>query len=503
MAAVQEAHRRGLPLVALKLGASATSGDIAVTHTASMVGSDEAYGALFRRYGVRRVHSVPELLDTLAVLETVGPLRGNRVVSLSCSGGEASLVADCGEGLDLDFVPFTPAQASRIDAALEGRVAVTNPLDYHTFIWGDLERLTECFTTVLGVDTGDPVDDLARAADLDPFRANDSAESDANRGFDAALLVLDLPADGLDRSRWWPTLDAFGVAGVAGVVTATLSENMPEVAREKAASWGLATCGDLDNALAVIEAAQVWGCLLARASTPGSEPAELEPSRHLQVAQDPQPLPEDLSKQILHAAGIKVPPAVTVAPEDAASAARELGFPVVVEGLGVAHKSDVGAVEVGLTDSDSVVRAARRMGKAGLRKLLIERYVEDAVAELMVSIRSCEPIGMLLTLAAGGVLVEVLDDKVSLLLPVSADDIAKALNQLKVWPLLTGHRSGAPSAIDQVITTVEDLCSLVCHDSRITEVEINPLLATTHDAIAVDALVVTEGSIEASKGGSR
>ena len=195
-AAVHSARERSLPVVALKLGASQASGAIAISHTASLVGDDAAYDALFARLGVRRVHTVPELLDSLSVLCAVGPLRGNRLASMSCSGGEASLVADRARCRDLAFPSFAPDHADRVIAALDGRVAVTNPLDYHTFIWGDEARLTACFGAVLDADT-------KRAASAPPFDA-DAGHSASAPPFDAALLVLDFPAEGLDRSRWWP-----------------------------------------------------------------------------------------------------------------------------------------------------------------------------------------------------------------------------------------------------------------------------------------------------------
>ena len=241
VAAAASARRRGLPVVALKLGASETSGAIAVTHTASLVGDDTAYDALFDRLGIRRVHALPELLDTLAVLCALGPLHGSRLVSLSCSGGEAALVADRSRGLGLSFPPFAPDHADRVASALDGRVAVTNPLDYHTFIWGDEARLTGCFKAALGAD-GPP---------------------STPAPFDAALLVIDFPAEGLDRSRWWPTLRAFSAACSAtstpGVVVASMAENLPEEARARVAKLGLAACGDIDTALSALEAAAAWG----------------------------------------------------------------------------------------------------------------------------------------------------------------------------------------------------------------------------------------------------
>ena len=265
-AAALSARARGLPVVALKLGASKSAGDIAVTHTASLVGDDAAYGALFRRVGVHRVHTVPELLDTLSILCAIGPLKGDRLVSLSCSGGEAALVADRSQGLGLSFPPFAPRHAGRVASALDGRVAVTNPLDYHTFIWDDQNRLTECFGAALGAAPA-----ASPAAPQPHAHASGETGPPLRSGgpFDAAVLVLDFPAEGVDRSRWWPTLEAFGAACSAartpGVVVASMAENLPEEARARAAALGLAACGDIDTALSALAAA-------AKLGRPSAEP---------------------------------------------------------------------------------------------------------------------------------------------------------------------------------------------------------------------------------------
>ena len=522
VAAAASARRRGLPVVALKLGASDTSSAIAVTHTASLVGDDVAYDALFDRLGIRRVHSLPELLDTLAVLCALGPLSGDRLVSLSCSGGEAALVADRSRGRGLSFPPFAPDHADRVASALDGRVAVTNPLDYHTFIWGDEARLAGCFRAALGADGRQP----------------------APSPFDAALLVLDFPAEGLDRSRWWPTLRAFGEACSAsstpGVVAASLAENLPDEARARAAELGLAACGDIDTALSALEAAAAWG----RASTSGSSQGLLGPSPRLHLssgawsssfrresagpgpeagagphrlperpygrgvtgdeapsaaALSPAPaggssrrgavLPEHEAKRRLGTAGVAVPAGAVVAAGRAARAAAEIGYPVAVKTTGLAHKTEAGGVAVGLVDPAEVVSAASRLADDN-GTVMVESHVTDAVAELLLSVRSAPPVGMLLTLGAGGILAEVLDDAVSLLLPASADDVRGALRRLRVWPMLAGHRGRSPAAVDAVVETVSALGALVRDDRSIIEVEINPLMVTPHAAVAADALML-------------
>ncbi len=539
--AVGRAQARGVPVAALKSGVTPGGGAIAASHTSSLVGDDDAYGALFRRLGVRRVESIPELLDTLAVVTAVGALGGNRLVSLSCSGGEAALVADRARGRDLVFPPFGADHRDRVAATLNEMVAVTNPLDYHTFIWGDRPRLEACFTAVL------------------------------DGGFDAAVLVLDFPRAGLDRSRWWPTLSAFGAAaaatGVPGVVAASMAENLPAEARTAAAEAGLAAVGDIDAALSGLEAAAELG----RACRQGVGPARLlppapvatgdEPGRQpkpalattaetaeasqppapaaaamvsvtAEASQPPTPaastrladskprrLDEPEAKALLASVGIAVPAGEVVEAADAAEAAARIGFPAVVKTVGLDHKSDVGGVAVNLTSPEAVAEAARRLSGLGPGgkvlvesqveerlgghqdhqhrhggKVLVESHVEGVLAELLVSVRSSHPIGWLLTMGAGGELVEVLNDTACLLLPESPEAVRSALEQLRVWPLLAGFRGRPAAAVDAVIAVTDRLTDLVRDRPELIEIEVNPLVVTADRAVAVDALAVVDGA---------
>ena len=465
VAAAAVARRRGLPVVALKLGASKSAGAIAVTHTASLVGDDAAYDALFSRLGIRRVQTLPELLDTLCVLCVLGPLRGRRLVSLSCSGGEAALVADSSRDLGLDFPPFAPDHADRVASALDGRVAVTNPLDYHTFIWSDEARLADCFGAALAADVA--------TAGPAPF--------------DAALLVLDFPAQGLDRTRWWPTLHAFAAAcdanSTPGVVAASMAENLPTDARARAAELGLAACGDIGAALSALGAAAAWGQRPDALSAWVPAPVRYG-DRGVRV------LPEHEAKQRLAAAGIAVPSGSTVAADRAPAAAAEIGFPVVVKATGPTHKTEIGGVVIALTNPEAVAVTARRLTVDGGGTVLVESCITGAVAELLMSVRSSPPVGMLLTLGAGGTLAELLDDTVSLLLPVGSREVFEALRSLRLWPVLSGHRGRSAGAVDAVVEAVSALGALVHVDHSIIEVEINPLMVTPHTAVAADALML-------------
>ncbi len=541
-AAAAAARRRGLPVVALKLGTSESSATVAVTHTASLVGDDAAYSALFARLGIHRVRTLGEVLDTLAVLCSLGPLRGERLVSLSCSGGEAALVADRSQDRNLSFPPFAPDHADRVSAALDGRVAVTNPLDYHTFIWGDEARLTACFSAALSSGVAETAG--ARpgvGAALSSAISGTAGPADREAPFDAALLVLDFPALGLDRSRWWPTLQAFAAACTAsstpGVVAASMAENLPEEARARIVELGLAACGDIDTALVALEAAAAWGQQASMSGAAGSllppspmspPSSGVSPSSFAASAQPhPSPsheparsgpgagagpdrqskrpyergvtgdgqagarvVPEHEAKPRLASAGIAVPEGVVVAASGAPGAAAQIGYPVVVKAIGSAHKTEAGGVVVGLTNDGAVSAAARKLAAHGDGTVMVEACVTGAVAELLVGVRSAPPVGMLLTLGIGGILAELFDDTTSLLLPVEAGEVLEALQSLRVWPLLAGYRNRPPAAVDAVVGAVTALGRLVRDDPSIIEVEINPLMVTPRTAVAADALML-------------
>jgi len=486
VAACRLASRRGVPVVALKTGSSTRGAEIAASHTSSMVGSDEAYQALFCRAGVRRVRSVPELLDTLHVLDRLGGLPGNRIVSLSCSGGEASIVADRCEGLDLSLPEFDGARVDRIRTALgdpqkAALVSVSNPFDYHTFIWGDPERLLATFTEA-----------VTREPDGAP---------------DAALLVLDFPpedpASDLDASSWWPTLEAFGAAcmvtGTPGVVAASMAENLPLTVEASAVDVGLVPVRGIDEALVGLEAAAWWG-----RRVDGPPPASL-PARATapsgRVGGTWVTLPEAEAKVVLAGYGVPVPVGEVVGVEEAAAAADRMGWPVVVKAVGVDHKTEVDGVAVGLTDAAEVTGAARQIGLAtGAGRVLVEAQVGGPAGggpvgwpvELLVTVRRADPVGWLLTVGSGGILVEVLADTRSLLLPATDDDIRGALQALAIRPLLDGHRGRPGVDLDAVVDVIKRIGAAALAVEGLVEVEVNPLMATAEGATVVDVLMQVE-----------
>ncbi len=448
----RRAHEQGVPIVALQTGRSTAGAAIATSHTGSMSGRAAAYDALFARYGVATVTTPAELLETLKLLDNGGRLSGPRMVSVSCSGGEASLVADRTEHGTLQFEPFSEQHASRIESTLTELVTVSNPFDYHTFMWGDRAAISKCFTAVL-----------------------DGPQ-------DATMLVLDAPpSPDNDPAAWVVSADALADAveatGRRAVIVASMAECLNEELRTRIMDRGLTPLLGLSEGLAALQAAAVVGTRCDPVHAPVTQPAG---TRLVDEAE---------AKQRLAAFGIAVPNGTVVAAADVESAATEIGFPITLKALGQAHKSESGAVKVGLIDGGAVAAALAAMPAAD--HYLVEATVTDVVAEVLVAVRRDPPIGWLVSLGFGGVMTEVWSDVTHLLAPVTADDVRSALSELRSHRLLTGFRGRPAADIDALASLVVTLTEAVV-GTDVVEVELNPVLVGQHGAVAVDALWLEE-----------
>ncbi|MCP4821769.1 MAG: acetate--CoA ligase family protein, partial [Shimia sp.] len=148
-ALAKKAYAKGIPVVALKVGASDEAQAAAVSHTASLAGSDAGAEALISRLGFARVRELTVFLETLKLLHMTGPLATPTIASISCSGGEASLMADTALGTGLTFPTLTQTQKDALSVALGPMVALANPLDYHTYIWRDAETMAQAWGAMM------------------------------------------------------------------------------------------------------------------------------------------------------------------------------------------------------------------------------------------------------------------------------------------------------------------------------------------------------------------
>jgi succinyl-CoA synthetase beta subunit len=195
------------------------------------------------------------------------------------------------------------------------------------------------------------------------------------------------------------------------------------------------------------------------------------------------------AKRTLAAYGLDIPTSrAGIAPADVIACAEKIGFPVVLKGEGVAHKTETGAVKLNLTYAEQVSAAAQAMQA---ETFLVEEMITGTVAELLLGIVADPAHGFVLTLAAGGTLTEILEDGQSLLLPTTDSDIRHALGRLRIHPLLSGYRGGEPANINAIVDAALKLQNFVTeYAGEIAEIEINPLICTKDRAIIADTLLV-------------
>lgn len=444
------ARARGKPVVALKVGHSEQARAATISHTASIAGSTAGAAALFERLGIAEVRTLAVFLETLKLLHVHGPLAGTQIASLSCSGGEASLMADLGSTHGLTYPALSGKQVSGLREALGPKVALANPLDYHTYIWGDVEAMAATFTAMMA-------GDLA-----------------------LGVVVLDFPReDRCSGAEWHKVIEAIDLAskrsGKPMGVLSSLPETLPEVIADDLIRRGIAPLSGMDEALAAIAAASGLGEGTCEA------PVHIPAKPSAIVSMD-----EDAAKSVLQGFGARIPKSLRAgSDDDAVAAAGEIGFPVVLKGTGIAHKTEAGAVALDLWSGEDVRRAAADMPAGGY---LVEEMVRDVLAELLVGIIRDPAHGYVLTLAAGGIWTELAEDSTSLIVPASRTDIEKALGRLRIARILDGYR-GRPGCDRTGIVDAVLAVQRYAQSAAVEEVEINPLLCGRDFAIAGDALI--------------
>jgi acetate---CoA ligase (ADP-forming) len=470
--AALKAVEKGKPIVAVKVGRSELGAKLAMSHTSSLAGSDKLYDALFERLGIIRVDTLPALLETVKFVSVAVPLAGERLVVFTCSGGDSLMAADCAAELDLALPEFSPAQFADLREQLPSFATVSNPLDYNLSLWGDEAALFKCFNTALGGDC------------------------------DAGMLILDYPpTDERGRADCDKSVDALLAASRANgkqpIVCTTLQETLPEATRARLIAAGCPPIQGLEDALtAFVKAAR-----RAREIQRGGTSTALAPL--CAVSGEARLLAEWDAKRELKAYGLTIPSARLVDAASGAAAAAEIGFPVVAKVAQpiLAHKTEAGAVTLNLTTGAAVEAAIAGMSAAvaryrpGLKaeQFLVEKQVMGAVAEMIIGVKRDPAFGLVLVVGAGGILVEMVQDAASLLLPTDRTDVERAIRSLKVAKLLAGYRGKPAADIDAVADAVMAVAGFAeAHRDRLVELDVNPLLVLPkgQGVVAVDALIV-------------
>ncbi|HEX6457031.1 MAG TPA: GNAT family N-acetyltransferase [Solirubrobacterales bacterium] len=461
---------RRMPVVAMKSGRSAAGVRAAGSHTGVLLAaSDHTVDALFEQSGVVRAETLAEMLDLAALFSSQPLPQGPRVAIVTNAGGPGIMCADACEAVGLE-VPETPPEVR--------------------------ERLREFAAPQAGL--GNPVD-LIAAAGAEDYRRAIVALS-AWEEVDAIISIFIRPL----------ATSSEEVAAAIGAAAGELVRPVPlqAVFMTSGEQAPLARAARVPTHAQPEGAARALGKALAYAEWRRQPPPEAPELEGVEADETAAVIAEALAdgrewlsaaecERVLRCYGVATPESRPAAdPAAAGRAARELGGRVALKAHGgsIIHKSELGAVAVGLEGADEVEAAARRMraslAERGLapESFLVQRMVEGGT-ELLVGMATDPVFGPVLACGAGGTAVELLGDVALRVCPITRADAARMIRSLATFPLLTGFR-GAPTAD---LPALEDLLLRVgalatAHDA-IVELDLNPVLATPTAAIAADARI--------------
>jgi acetyl coenzyme A synthetase (ADP forming)-like protein len=463
---------RHKPVVAVKSGRSGAGARAAASHTGALLAaSDVTVDALFRQAGIIRTDTLEEMFDVATLLANQPPPKGDRVAIVTNAGGLGILCADTCEANGLHVLPLSDPTKAKLREFLPEVASVGNPVDMIA------SATAEDYEQAIRVVAEDPEVDAMIVIYIPP-QATKAAE--IAKGIVKGILRIggripiattytsakglpeDLQADGI-------RIPSFAFPEQAAIAMA----HACAYGRWRERPFGtVPRFHDIrdDEATAVIAAGleRETGWLTAE------EVDELLACYGLPVVRSER----------------------ATTPEEAGAAAARIGRPVALKASGpdIVHKTDVGAVRLGLSGSADVARAAGEMAEtiatAGLtlNNFVVQEMVTEGV-EMLVGVAHDPLFGPVVAVSAGGTAVELVRDVSVRVTPITDLDATEMVRSLKTFPLLDGFR-GAPktdvAALEEVILRVS---ALVGAHRAIAEMDCNPVMVLPHGAVIVDARI--------------
>ncbi|HKV24750.1 MAG TPA: bifunctional acetate--CoA ligase family protein/GNAT family N-acetyltransferase [Candidatus Acidoferrum sp.] len=467
------------PIIVIKAGRTEAASKAAASHTGAMTGSDEVYDAAFRRCGVLRVDRIAELFHMADVLGKQPRPRGPRLMILTNAGGPGVLATDTLIAIGGELAPLSEASQKSLDAFLPAHWSHANPID------------------ILG--------------DADPSRYSRAAEIAIRDPNCDGLLTILAPQGMTDPAQVAEGLKVHASVHGKPLLASWMGGPAVEPGVSVLNAAGIPAFSYPDSAVRAFKS--MWNYTynlrgLYETPFPADDPAILSGrqervSRMIRsVASSGRTLLTEFeSKEILKLYGIPtVPTFLAKSESEAAAQASQIGFPVVLKLHSeiVTHKTDVGGVQLNLAD-EPAVRAAYRaietsvVAKAGAAAFLgvtVQPMIRAEGYELILGSSIDSQFGPIILFGSGGQLVEVYRDRSLALPPLNTTLAARLMDQTKILQALRGVRGRKPVDLPALEALLVRFSELVVEQPRLREMDINPLLASSDQLLALDARMV-------------
>lgn len=480
-----KAAELGKPIVALKVGRSPAGQRAALAHTGAVAGNEAIVDAALRQLGVIRVDSLEELLVTAGFLAYCRVPTGKRMGVVTASGGACDIIADRAHEEGIDIPDFVPETSQRLEQILPSIADADNPLDVTGYgLAHGRQGASTIIDDTLGIVTHDPNVDFV---------------------FFLGVNIPEQPPHGSE------TRIEQRVAGLSSMIqnspvpvvpVANTCTDLKPFARDMLERSGLHLVGGIEFGMTALGHALRWSAQHRRSCRQSSQPAIRRLQLPSWVSTVDGPWSEVRAREFLTEAQVPTIPAELVtSAEQAAEAAKRMGFPVVLKicSAQITHKSDIGGVDLGLSNTTGVRKAYARIHKAA-RSQCSDAEIDGVLVspmrtggiELLVGVTLDPTFGPVLALGLGGIWVETLQDTSLRLLPVSENEVRAMLSELRGAALLHGARGTAPADLDKITMAVTKLA--VCAEalgSSLQELEVNPLWVDGNSVEALDVLITT------------
>ncbi len=461
------ARRKRKPVVFMKVGQTAIGAQAAASHTAALAGSDAIYESVLRQFGAYRAGDTEELLDVTYACKLGVLPKGPRIGILTVSGGVGIQMADAAVTAGLDVAPMpAPAQA-RLKALLPF-AATRNPVDATAQVFND-PGLVDAYLDIM-LESGEYD---AIVAFLTFVAAAESMLAPVRRAIENA------------HARYPDRLIVLVIVAPDDIIR----------------GYEDAGCLVFEDPTRAVRAVAALHRIQQAFEAPPSQPAPTADTAPISFPDGP--IGEQASKRLLADAGLTViAERLTTTADEAAGAAGELGFPVVLKiaSADIAHKTDVDGVRLGI---DSAKRAGeafrelmdgvrRRRPDARLDGVVVSPMMRDGV-ETILGIHHDPVFGPVIMFGLGGVLVEVLDDVSFRIAPFDEEQARRMVFELKGRAILEGTRGKGPYDLPALFTALARLSQFAAvHADGIESVDINPFLVLPEGqgAVALDALII-------------
>ena len=489
-AACALARDNGKPVIVFKIGASEEGRLAAMTHTGALAGSAAVFSAMMKDIGVIRVDSLDEAIEAIELIVHLGASIGHNIGALSLSGAYRGILVDGAAGSGLKFPPLAADVEKRLAALLSVGSSAGNPADGGFTVLTSVEKYIEA------------VDILCDDPNLDIL-----------------ILQAELPREEGMAANWEERFqgihDLVSRRGKKLAFISMFSRMYTDYTRQvRAGLPNVAFIQETTKSVRALSLIADWADTAARHGKAGHEnrPARSIPSDAgavLDAARERTGtflLNEQESKKLLAAYGVGVTVEELASSEDEAVAiARRIGYPVVLKAASdrLAHKSDIGAVQLGLGD-EQAVRGAYRLIQQNVEKSGFEGDLDGMLVcqqvvggtELVVGLQRDPEMGLVLMIGSGGVLLELIRDVAFGPVPLSKAQALDLIRSTRTVTLLQGYRGEPPHDLDAVADVLVALSNLAeDFGEHIESVDVNPLVSRSggRKPLALDAVVALSG----------